>query len=118
MMMVFLTITIRAIKPMHMKVFITRLRYFFSIVSQKVIDHKELDGLKAYMIETMCMFEMYFPPPFFDMQEYLEIHFVDQILTLGPIYLHSMFSYPNILGIDYTHQPKKIRQYYHKLFFS
>jgi hypothetical protein len=49
---------------MHMKVFITRLRYFFSIVSQKLIDHKEFDDLKAYMIETMCMFEMYFPPPF------------------------------------------------------
>jgi hypothetical protein len=67
MMMVFLTIAIWAIKPMHVKVIITRLCYFFNIVSQTVIGHKELDDLSAYMIETMCMLEMCFPP-FFDMQ--------------------------------------------------
>jgi hypothetical protein len=64
MMMVFLTIAIRAIKPVHMKVLITRLCYFFDIVLQKVIGYKELDGLRAYMIETMCMFKMCFPPFF------------------------------------------------------
>jgi hypothetical protein len=65
MMMVFLTIAIRAIKPMHIKVLITCLCYFFNTVSQKVIGHKELNDLKAYMIETMCMLEMCFPPSFF-----------------------------------------------------
>jgi hypothetical protein len=98
MMMVFLTITIRAIKLMCIKVLITRLCYFFNTVSQKVIDHKELDALKAYMIETMCMLEICFPP-FFDMQEYLMIHLVDQILTLGPLYLHKMFSYERYLAV-------------------
>jgi hypothetical protein len=68
MMMVFLAIAIRVIKLVHVKVIITRLRYFFNTVSQKVIGRKELDDLKAYMIETMCMLEMCFPP-FFDMQE-------------------------------------------------
>jgi hypothetical protein len=58
MMMVFLAITIRAIKLMRIKVLITRLYYFFNTVSQKVIGRKELDDLKAYMIETMCMIEM------------------------------------------------------------
>jgi hypothetical protein len=53
MMMVFLAITIRAIKPMHIKVLITRLCYFFNTFSQKVISHKELDDLKAYIIETI-----------------------------------------------------------------
>jgi hypothetical protein len=57
-----------------------------------VICHKELDDLKAYMIETMCMLEMCFPP-FFDMQQHLIIHLMDQIHTLGPLYLHSMFPY-------------------------
>jgi hypothetical protein len=40
-------------------------RYFFNTVSQKVIGRKELDDLKAYMIETMCMLEMCFPLSFF-----------------------------------------------------
>jgi hypothetical protein len=98
MMIVFLTIAIRAIKPVHVKVLITRLRYFFNTVSQKVIDRKELDDLKAYMIETMCMLEMCFPP-FFNMQQHLMIHLVDQILTLCPLYLHSMFSYERYLAM-------------------
>jgi hypothetical protein len=77
----------------------------FNTVSQKVIDHKELDNLKAYMIETMCMLEMCFPPSFFEMQQYLMIHLVDQILTLGPLYLHSMFSYEWYLAVlkSYVH---------------
>jgi hypothetical protein len=58
MMMGFLAIAIRVIKSMHIKVLITRLCYFFNIVSQKVIGRKELDDLKAYMIDTMCMLEM------------------------------------------------------------
>jgi hypothetical protein len=57
-MMIFLAIAIRAIKPVHVKVIITYLCYFFNTVSQKVIGHKELDDLRAYMIETMCMLEM------------------------------------------------------------
>jgi hypothetical protein len=55
MMMVFLTIAIRVIKSVHVKVIITRLCYFFNTVSQKMIGRKELDDLGAYMIETMCM---------------------------------------------------------------
>jgi hypothetical protein len=62
MMMVLLAIAIRAIKPVHVKVIIRYLCYFFSIVSQNVIGRKELGNLRAYMIETMCMLEMCFPP--------------------------------------------------------
>jgi hypothetical protein len=83
---------------MHIKVLITCLCYFFNTVSQKVIGHNELDDLKAYMIETMCMLEMCFPP-FFDMQQHITIHLVDQILTLGPLYLHSMFPYEQFLAV-------------------
>jgi hypothetical protein len=86
MMMVFLGIAIWAIKPVHVKVIIIRLCYFFNTVSQKVIDHKELDDLRAYMIETMCMLEMCFHPSFFDVQQHLMIHLVDQMHTLVPLY--------------------------------
>jgi hypothetical protein len=67
-----------------------------------VIAHKELDDLKAYMIETMCMLEMCFPP-FFYMQEHLMIHLVYQILTLGPLYLHRMFLYEQFLAVLKTY---------------
>jgi hypothetical protein len=64
MMMILLIILIRAIKPMHIKVLITQLCYFLNIVSHKVIGRKELNALKAYMIETMCMLEICFSPFF------------------------------------------------------
>jgi hypothetical protein len=98
-MMVFLAIAIWTIKPVHVKVIITRLCYFFNTVSQEVIHRKEFDDLRAYMIETMCMFEMCFPPSFFDMQQHLMIHLVDQIHTLGSLYLHSMFPYEQYLAV-------------------
>jgi hypothetical protein len=82
-----------------MKVLITRLCYFFNTVSQKVIGHKELDDLRAYMIETMWMLEMCFPPPFFDMQQHLMIHLIDQILTLDSLYLHGIFPYERYLAV-------------------
>jgi hypothetical protein len=82
-----------------MKVLITRLCYFFNTVSQKVIGHKELDDLRAYMIETMWMLEMCFPPPFFDMQQHLMIHLIDQTLTLDSLYLHSIFPYERYLAV-------------------
>jgi hypothetical protein len=99
MMMVFLIITIRVFKPMHIKVLITCLCYFSNTISHKVIGCKELDDLKAYMIETMCVLEVCFPPPLFDMQEHLMVHLVDQILTLGPLYLDSMFLYERFLRV-------------------
>jgi hypothetical protein len=98
MMMFFLAIAIRVMKSMRIKVLITHLCYFFNTVSHKVIGRKELDDLKTYMIETMCMLEMCFPS-FFDMQEHLMIHLVDQILTFGSLYLHSMFSYERFLAV-------------------
>jgi hypothetical protein len=84
---------------MRIKVLIACLCYFFNTVSRKVIGRKELDNLKAYMIETMCMLEMCFPPSLFDIEEHLMIHLVDQILILGPLYLHNMFSYEWFLAV-------------------
>jgi hypothetical protein len=63
-----------------------------------VIGRKELDDLRAYMIKTMCMLEMCFPP-FFYMQQHLMIHLMDQIHTLGSLYLHSMFLYERYLVV-------------------
>jgi hypothetical protein len=63
-----------------------------------VIGCKELDALKAYMIEPMYILVMCFPP-FFDMQEHLIIHLVDQILTFVPLYLYNMFPYERYLAV-------------------
>jgi len=62
MLSVFLAIAIRAIKPVYVKMVITRLCYFFNKISQKVIDRNELDDLQNFVRETMVQLEMCFPP--------------------------------------------------------
>ena len=52
MLIVFLPITIRAIKPEFLKMAITRMCYFFSKVSQKMIGKQELSDLHEFMVET------------------------------------------------------------------
>ena len=86
----FLPIAIRAIKPVYVRMVITRLCYFFNRISQKVIDEDELQDLKEFITETMAQLEMCFPPRFFDITEHLMIYMVDQIRALGPLYLHEM----------------------------
>ena len=96
---VFLPIAIRAIKPVYVKMVITRLCYFFNRISQKVIDEDELQDLKEFIAETMAQLEMCFPPGYFDITEHLMIHIVDQIEALGPLYLHEMWTYEHFMSI-------------------
>src|SRR6185436_13525607 len=99
LLMLFLPIAIRAIKPVHVKMVITQLCYFFNRISQKVIDEDELQDLKEFIGETMAQLEMCFPPGFFDITEHLMIHMVDQIRALGPLYLHEMWTYEHFMSI-------------------
>jgi hypothetical protein len=48
---------------------------------------------------TMCQLEICFPPSFFDMMEHYMIHLADQILILGGMYMHHMYSYEHHMVI-------------------
>jgi arginine/lysine/ornithine decarboxylase len=65
LLMVFLPIAIRAIKPVYIKMVITQLYYFFNKISQKVIDEDELHDLQEFIGETIAQLKMCFPPGFF-----------------------------------------------------
>lgn len=52
MITVFLTIAIWAIKPVFVKMVITRMCYFFNVISQKEIDCVELARLQLFVAET------------------------------------------------------------------
>jgi len=45
MLTTFLPIAIRAINPVFLKMVVKRLCYFFNKITQKVIDHDELESL-------------------------------------------------------------------------
>ena len=61
MLMLFLLIAIRGIKPVYVKMVITRLCYFFNKISQKVINEDELKHIQEFIGETMVQLEMCFP---------------------------------------------------------
>ena len=42
---------------------------------------------------------MCFPPSFFDMMEHLIVHIVPQMVALGPLYLHQMWSYECYMAV-------------------
>jgi hypothetical protein len=65
------------------------------------------------MIEIMCMLEMCFPPSFFDMQQHIMIHLVDQMLTLDPLYLHSMYRYERYLTVLKSYVRNRMRNRAH-----
>ena len=96
-MIVFLAVAIRAIKPVYVRMVITRTVYSFNKISQKEIYRDELDSLQEFMAETMAQLEMCFPPSFFDIMPHVMIHMVDQIRALGPLYLHKMWTYKRFM---------------------
>jgi hypothetical protein len=62
-------------------------------MSKTVIDIVELDEICKEMQVTMCQLEMCFPPSFFDTMEHYMIYLADQVLILGPTYMHHMYPY-------------------------
>ncbi|XP_021728741.1 uncharacterized protein LOC110695822 [Chenopodium quinoa] len=85
MMQQFLPIAIRGILPKHVRNAITRLCFFFSAIFSKEVDPKSLDDLQAEVIVTLCQFEMYFPPSFFDVMVHVIVHLVQEIKICGPL---------------------------------
>jgi len=98
MMTVFLTVAIRAINPVFVRMVVTRMVYFFNKISQKEIRKDELDSLQEFCTETMAQLEMCFPPSFFDIMPHLMVHMVDQIRALGSSYLHEIWAYERFMS--------------------
>jgi fumarate reductase subunit D len=57
-----------------------------------VLNPKDLVVLQTYVMETICLFEIWFPPWFFDMITHMIIHLVDELKICGPI--SAMWCYP------------------------
>ncbi|KAK1670249.1 hypothetical protein QYE76_058408 [Lolium multiflorum] len=61
------------------------------------------DGPKARLQEEivviLCELEMYFPPAFFDVMVHLLVHIVEDIIQLGPTFLHSMMPFERMNGV-------------------
>ncbi|XP_010445644.1 PREDICTED: uncharacterized protein LOC104728351 [Camelina sativa] len=75
-----LPVAIRGLLTIGPRLGITRLCTFYHNLCQRVIDREEISVMEAEVVETLCMFERFFPPTFFDIMVHLTI-FIVFVLT-------------------------------------
>ena len=102
MLIIFLPIAIRVVKPVRTKV-VTKLCYLFNRISQKVFYPEELGPLLTFAIESAGQLEMFFPLPYFSMMEHLIVHIVPQIIEISPLYLNQMWAYKGYMSVLKRH---------------
>src|SRR3954468_24989765 len=94
-----LPVVIRGIMDEHVRETLTGLCNFFDVISRKSIGVKQLEMLQEEIVVILCELEIYFPPAFFDIMVHLLVHVVDDIIHLGPTYLHNMMSFERKNGV-------------------
>ena len=81
-----LLVSLRSILLKHVRNVICRLSFFFNALCSKVVHIPLLDELQNEIVVTLCLFEKYFPPSFFDIMVHLTVHPVREVRLCGPIY--------------------------------
>jgi hypothetical protein len=67
------------------KVTIIWLGSAFGKICAKVINLNGLSNLWTYVVESLCLLEIWFPPTLFDLMTHLVIHLVDELEICGPM---------------------------------
>src|SRR3954471_2912421 len=99
MMTQILPVSLRGIMNKHVHDTLTGFCNFFDFISLKSISLKQLRRLQEEIVVILCELEMYFPPVFFDVMVHLCVHIVDNIIDLGPTFLHSMMPFERMNGV-------------------
>ena len=94
-----LPVAIRGIMDAHVRETLFGLCNFFDVISRKSIGVRQLRRLQEEIVVILCELEMYFPPAFFDVMVHLLVHIVEDIIQLGPTFLHSMMPFERMNGV-------------------
>ena len=94
-----LPVSLRSILPKHVRNAICRLSSFFNTLCSKVVDVPTLDELQNEVVVTLCLFEKYFPPSFFDIMVHLTVHLVREVRLCGPVYLRWMCPFERFMKV-------------------
>ena len=99
MMTQILPVALRGIMDPHVRETLFGLCNFFDVISRKSISMKQAVRLQEEIVVILNELEIYFPPAFFDVMVHLLIHIVDDIIHLGPTFLHSMMPFERMNGV-------------------
>ena len=92
-------ISLRSILPKHVRNAIYKLSFFSNALFSKVADVFTLDELQNEVVVTLCLFEKYFPPSFFDIMVHLTVHLVREVRLCGPVYLRWMCPFERFMKV-------------------
>ena len=95
LMQQFFPVSLRSILPKHVRNVICRLSFFFNALYSKVVDVPSLDELQNEIVVTLCLFENYFPPSFFDIM----VHLVREVRLCGPVYFRWMYLFERFMKV-------------------
>src|SRR3954467_13466457 len=94
-----LPVALRGVLPKNVRLAIVKLCAFLNAISQKVIDPEILPMLRSDVAQCLISFELVFPPSFFNIMTQVLVHLVDEIVILGPVFLHNMFPFEKFMGV-------------------
>ncbi|KAG7559310.1 putative transposase Ptta/En/Spm plant [Arabidopsis thaliana x Arabidopsis arenosa] len=94
-----LPIVIRGLLPKGPRVAFVRFCSFFNHLCQRVIDREHILTLEAEVVETLCMFETFFPPSFFDIMVHLTVHLGREARLGGPVHFRWMYPFERYMKV-------------------
>ena len=78
---------------------IIKIGNFFQCLCSKAIDLSTIPNLLDCVAETLCLFEMWFPPGFFDIIIHLPLHLVEELYWCGPVHTRWCYSMERCMGV-------------------
>ena len=77
---------------------VIRLGHCFKRICAKTIDTRELKPLMTYIAETMALFEVHFPPGFWNVMPHLVLHLPRELYWCGPVHARWMYCGERCIG--------------------
>ena len=71
---------------------IIKIGNFFQRLYSKVVDLSTIPDLLECAVEALCLFEIWFPPGFFDIMTHLLVHLVEELYWCGLVHAHWCYS--------------------------
>ncbi|XP_048611568.1 uncharacterized protein LOC125585897 [Brassica napus] len=104
-----LPVAIRGLLPKGVRIAIGRLCAFFYYLCQRVIDREKIEIMETEIVETLCMFERFFPPSFFDIMVHLVVHLGREARLCGPVHLRWMYPFERYMKVlkDFVRNPAR-----------
>ncbi|XP_013594286.1 PREDICTED: uncharacterized protein LOC106302291 [Brassica oleracea var. oleracea] len=104
-----LPIALKGLLPKGPRLAIFRLCAFFNLLCQRVIDWEKLLVMEAEIVETLCLFERFFPPSLFDIMLHLTVHLGREARLGGPVHFRWMYPFERYMKVlkDFVRNPAR-----------